>query len=77
MSDDYKGKDNITENRIKIGRYSLAVHHYNTVIIGSGAAGLAAACELSKNGASFCVVTEGIHMGTSYNTGSDKQTCYK
>ena len=77
MSDDYKGKDNITENRIKIGRYSLAVHHYNTVIIGSGAAGLAAACELSKNGASFCVVTEGIHMGTSYNTGSDKQTYYK
>lgn len=65
------------ENKIVIGKYALAVHHYNTVIIGSGAAGLAAAYELSKGDTSFCVVTEGIHMGTSRNTGSDKQTYYK
>lgn len=65
------------KNKVTIGKYALTVHHYNTVIIGSGAAGLAAAYELSKGDTSFCVVTEGIHMGTSRNTGSDKQTYYK
>ncbi len=65
------------KNNLKIGKYSVSVHHCNTVIIGSGAAGLAAAYELSKSGTSFCLVTEGINMGTSRNTGSDKQTYYK
>jgi len=63
---------------IKIGKYTVAVYRYNTVIVGSGAAGLAAANELSRGGhASFCLVTEGMNMGTSRNTGSDKQTYYK
>ena len=65
-------------SKIKLGKYTITVHTYNTVIIGSGAAGLAAANELSKSGkGSFCIVTEGINMGTSRNTGSDKQTYYK
>ncbi len=63
---------------IRIGKYTVAVYRYNTVIIGSGAAGLAAANELKRGGhASFCLVTEGMNMGTSRNTGSDKQTYYK
>ncbi len=63
---------------IKIGRYNIAVHHFNTVIMGSGAAGLAAADALYRGGhQSFCLLTEGMNMGTSRNTGSDKQTYYK
>ena len=65
------------EETIKIGKYAVAVHRYDTVVVGSGAAGLAAANELVKAGKSFCLVTEGLNMGTSRNTGSDKQTYYK
>lgn len=50
---------------------------YDTVVVGSGAAGLAAACQLARMGVSVALVTEGMEMGTSRNTGSDKQTYYK
>ncbi len=51
---------------------------FNTVVIGSGAAGYNAACELKKmSDKSVCIITEGINDGTSRNTGSDKQTYYK
>lgn len=49
----------------------------NTVVVGSGAAGLAAACRLHDLGVPVCLVTEGMEMGTSRNTGSDKQTYYR
>ena len=50
----------------------------HTLIIGSGAAGLRTAVELWKKGVQdICIVTEGLEMGTSINTGSDKQTYYK
>ena len=50
----------------------------NTLVIGSGASGLAAAVRLHALGVTDCVVfTEGLRMGTSINTGSDKQTYYK
>lgn len=65
------------KNKQKINNYSVSLYSYDTVIIGSGAAGLATAYELDKNGISFCLITEGIKMGTSRNTGSDKQTYYK
>jgi len=50
---------------------------YNTVVIGSGAAGYQTACRLQAAGVSVCIVTEGKNRGTSRNTGSDKQTYYK
>ena len=50
----------------------------NTLIICSGAAGLAGAVELNALGQqSLALFTEGLHCGTSINTGSDKQTYYK
>lgn len=50
----------------------------NTLVIGSGAAGLAAAVRLNALGVEpLAVYTEGLRMGTSINTGSDKQTYYK
>ncbi|NLF21906.1 MAG: FAD-binding protein [Lentisphaerae bacterium] len=48
------------------------------LVIGSGAAGLAAALRLKALGVrEVVVVTEGLQHGTSINTGSDKQTYYK
>ncbi len=50
----------------------------NTLIIGSGASGLAAAVRLNALGVNdIAIYTEGLNMGTSINTGSDKQTYYK
>ena len=47
-------------------------------MIGSGAAGLNAAVQLHAQGIEdVLIVTEGLAMGTSINTGSDKQTYYK
>ena len=49
-----------------------------TLIVGTGAAGLNAAVSLYRQGVTDIVLlTEGRQMGTSRNTGSDKQTYYK
>ena len=51
---------------------------YQTVVVGTGAAGYNAACRLHQYGVrDTAVVTEDINAGTSRNTGSDKQTYYK
>lgn len=56
----------------------IPFYQYNTIIVGSGAAGLNAAVTLHKLGQKdIALVTEGRYMGTSRNTGSDKQTYYK
>jgi len=50
----------------------------HTLIIGSGASGLNAAVQLYRRGVEdVLILTEGLQMGTSINTGSDKQTYYK
>lgn len=56
----------------------MKTRHVNTLVIGSGAAGLCAALRLYREGIKeILVITEGVKMGTSINTGSDKQTYYK
>jgi len=56
----------------------MAKQNYHTIIIGSGCAGFNAADWLYDLGVrDIAIVTEGINMGTSRNTGSDKQTYYK
>ena len=51
---------------------------YNTLIIGTGCAGFNAADKLFDLGVTdIAIVSEGRFMGTSRNTGSDKQTYYK
>ncbi|WP_372809107.1 FAD-binding protein [Pontiella sp.] len=56
----------------------VAVSKVHTLVIGSGAAGLNAAVQLHRQGIEdVLIVTEGLKMGTSINTGSDKQTYYK
>ena len=54
------------------------VSDFNTVVIGSGAAGFNAVISIIEEGKkTVCMVTEGVKQGTSRNTGSDKQTYYK
>ncbi len=56
----------------------MTVHNFDAVVVGSGASGYAAACRIAQIGKkSVCIVTEGKNIGTSRNTGSDKQTYYK
>ncbi|MBR2353255.1 MAG: FAD-binding protein [Clostridia bacterium] len=51
---------------------------YHTLIVGTGCAGFNAADKLYDLGIrDIAIVTEGRFMGTSRNTGSDKQTYYK
>ncbi len=58
--------------------YAIPAFFYHTLIVGTGAAGYNAADELYRGGVKDIVIlTEGIKMGTSRNTGSDKQTYYK
>jgi succinate dehydrogenase/fumarate reductase flavoprotein subunit len=50
----------------------------NTLVVGSGTAGLNAAVSLRALGLDdVAVATAGLGAGTSFNTGSDKQTYYK
>ncbi len=57
---------------------NIRTFFYNTVVIGTGAAGLNAADRLYQYGQKdIAIVTEGMNTGTSRNTGSDKQTYYK
>ncbi|PUU90808.1 FAD-binding protein [Halanaerobium sp.] len=66
------------KDQLQIEDKMLDVYSLNTVVVGSGAAGLNAADRLYNFGQQdIAVVTEGINMGTSRNTGSDKQTYYK
>ena len=51
---------------------------YDALVVGSGCAGLNAACRLAQAGCkSFTLITEDIDAGTSLNAGSDKQTYYR
>ena len=66
------------ESIVKFNGLSVKKVELDTVIIGTGAAGYNAALRLSDYGVSdIAIVTEGVYMGTSRNTGSDKQTYYK
>ncbi len=57
---------------------TIPVHRCGALVIGSGCAGYNAADSLYAFGFhDVMIVTEGINMGTSRNTGSDKQTYYK
>ncbi len=58
--------------------YKIPSFSYHTLIVGTGAAGFNAADTLYNLGVTdIAILTEGVSMGTSRNTGSDKQTYYK
>jgi succinate dehydrogenase/fumarate reductase flavoprotein subunit len=64
--------------RVTLGGRARTVHALNTVVVGSGAAGLNAAVRLHAFGQTdVAIVTDRFGAGTSANSGSDKQTYYK
>jgi succinate dehydrogenase/fumarate reductase flavoprotein subunit len=64
--------------RVSIGGRSFPLHALNTIVIGSGAAGLNAAVRLHALGQTgVAVVTARFGAGASAESGSDKQTYYK
>ncbi|NLF31911.1 MAG: FAD-binding protein [Planctomycetes bacterium] len=74
------------ETTMNIDGRTVPVIEVNTVIVGTGAAGLNCACrlfrEMEETGVAdpasrLAVVTRGVGLGTSNNSGSDKQTYYK
>lgn len=76
----------IDEQMAKFGDIEIPVYTLNTVIVGTGAAGLNCAChlfrEFEETGVEnpqqqLAIVTRGVGLGTSNNSGSDKQTYYK
>ena len=65
-------------NYISIGGWKIPHFKTSAAVVGSGAAGYNAADTLYSLGMKdVLIVTEGRMMGTSRNTGSDKQTYYK
>lgn len=56
----------------------MKYYHFDAVVVGSGCAGYNCADRLFESGVkNIAIVTEGRTLGTSRNTGSDKQTYYK
>ncbi|MCQ2796210.1 MAG: FAD-binding protein [Bacilli bacterium] len=54
------------------------IYNFDCLVIGSGAAGYNAINRLTEDKSKkSALITEGVMMGTSRNTGSDKQTYYK
>ena len=68
---------------IKIADQNVSIHKFNTVVVGSGAAGMNCAKKLyeymDQKGVAnpherIAVVTAGLPLGASRMSGSDKQT---
>ena len=71
-------EESLTINAPSGEEISLPITWVHTLVIGSGAAGLNAAVQLRAGGVDdVLIISEGLEMGTSINTGSDKQTYYK
>ncbi len=66
------------KEKVEIMGFKIPVFSLNTVILGSGAAGLNCAVHLYESGQKdIAIVTENVYGGTSRNAGSDKQTFYR
>jgi succinate dehydrogenase/fumarate reductase flavoprotein subunit len=65
-------------SRVRIGGRTFPLHAVNTLVVGSGAAGLNAAVRLHEYGQpDVAVITARFGAGASAESGSDKQTYYK
>jgi succinate dehydrogenase/fumarate reductase flavoprotein subunit len=61
---------------VAIRGFSLPVYRRESLVLGSGAAGLRAAVELKRRGVDVVVATQSAFGGTSACSGSDKQTLH-
>lgn len=66
------------QTTLSLAGLTLPVYALDVLVVGSGCAGFNAADWLYDLGRrDIAILTEGVTMGTSRNTGSDKQTYYK
>jgi succinate dehydrogenase/fumarate reductase flavoprotein subunit len=66
------------QRQITVNGLTIPCRNVHTIIVGSGAASLQCADRLHELGVTnIAIVTERVGGGTSYNSGSDKQTYYK
>lgn len=66
------------ESVVKLNEHTLRIFSLNTIVVGSGAAGLNAVDRVFSFGQKdVALLTDNLKWGTSRNTGSDKQTYYK
>lgn len=68
--------DNAAVAFVSVQGLRLPVHQSGCLIVGSGAAGLRAAVELSRRGVDVAVLSQSAWGGTSACSGSDKQTLH-
>lgn len=66
----------LSEETLQVGTADLPVYRCETLVLGSGAAGMRAAVELKRRGVDVLVASTGLFAGTSACSGSDKQTLY-
>ncbi|MBO5127956.1 MAG: oxidoreductase, partial [Clostridia bacterium] len=66
-----------TNNPLIIDNTRIPVYSCGIAVVGSGAAAYNAALTAHRMNGDPAIFTEGRFMGTSRNTGSDKQTYYK
>jgi len=65
-------------SRVVVGGRAFPLHSLNTLVVGSGAAGLNAAVRLHEFGQTdIAILTSRFGSGASAESGSDKQTYYK
>ena len=65
-----------SEEMIEVAGVSIPIYECETLVLGSGAAGMRAAVELKRRGVDVLVASTGLFAGTSACSGSDKQTLY-
>ncbi|MBP0483574.1 FAD-dependent oxidoreductase [Sagittula salina] len=63
-------------DHVQLGRHRVPRHRAGAVVVGSGAAGLRAAVEMTRRGVDTAIVTQSAWGGTSACSGSDKQTLH-
>jgi succinate dehydrogenase / fumarate reductase, flavoprotein subunit len=61
---------------VEVAGLLVPVYYCESLVLGSGAAGMRAAVELKRRGSDVLVVSTGLFAGTSACSGSDKQTLY-
>ena len=61
---------------VEVAGHRIPVHASRAIVLGSGAAGLRAAVEMTRRGIDVAVLTQSAWGGTSACSGSDKQTLH-
>ncbi|MCH6259013.1 FAD-binding protein [Puniceicoccaceae bacterium K14] len=65
-----------SEDTIEVAGLTVPIYRCETLVLGSGAAGMRAVVELHRRGIDVLVASTGLFAGTSACSGSDKQTLY-